>query len=81
MTATTPTLHVARERLDCAVAALLEAATAAIEHDELIRRAVAQSQQMERDRVRRLLQVHIDSLQRYSSGRRELLVVLAEVSQ
>jgi hypothetical protein len=31
--------------------------------------------------VRRLLQVHIDSLPRYSSGRRELLVVLAEVSQ
>jgi hypothetical protein len=81
MTATTPALHSAREQLDCAVAALLEAATAAIEHDELTRKAVAQGQQMERDRVRRLLQVHIDSLPRYSSGRRELLVVLAEVSQ
>ena len=81
MTAITPTLHAAREQLDCAVAALLEAATAAIQQDELTRNAVAQGQQMERDRVRRLLQVHIDTLPRYSSGRRELLVVLAEVSQ
>ena len=81
MTAITPTLHAAREQLDCAVAALLEAATAEIEHDELTRKAVAQGQQMERDRVRRLLQVHIDSLLRYSIGRRELLVVLEEVSR
>jgi hypothetical protein len=81
MTATTPTLHAAREQLDCAVAALLEAATAAIEQDELTRKAVAQGQQMERDRVRRLLQVHIDNLPRYSSGCRVLLLVLAEVSQ
>ena len=75
----TATLHAAREHLDCAVAELLEAATAAIEQDELTRKAITQGQQMERDRVRRLLQVHIDTLPRYSSGRRELLVVLQEV--
>jgi hypothetical protein len=73
---TTPTLITAREDLDQAVATLLEAATAATAEDAMVRRAMAEGQQMERQRWRTLLLARIDALPLHSVARRELVVLL-----
>lgn len=74
----TLTLITARENLDQAVAHLMEAATAAMAEDALVRRAMAEGQQQERQRWLLLIRAAIDRQPRYSSARRELLVLLQE---
>jgi hypothetical protein len=74
----TPTLDHAREHLDAAIAQLMEAATAATQQDALVRRALAEGVEMERNRWRNILRAHVDGLPRYSTGRRELLEILQE---
>lgn len=75
---TTPTLITAREDLDQAVAQLMEAATAATAEDAMVRRAMAEGQQLERQRWRTLLRARIDSLHWRSLARRELVLLLQE---
>jgi hypothetical protein len=56
----TPTLAAAREQLDAAIAGLLEAATAEVSGDALLRKCLAEGQEMERRRVMTLLMDRIE---------------------
>jgi hypothetical protein len=71
-------LAAAREQLDAAVACLLEAATAEVSGDVLLRKALADGQQMERLRVKALLLDRLEQYPRPSDTRRILLLDLLE---
>ena len=76
-------LAAAREQLDAAVAYLLEAATAEVSWDVLLRKALADGQQMEprleeRLRVMALLLDRLEQYPRPSDTRRILLLDLLE---
>ncbi len=71
-------LAAAREQLDAAVAYLLEAATAEVSGDVLLRKALADGQQMERRRVMALLLDRLEQYPRSSDTRRILLLDLLE---
>jgi len=71
-------LAAAREQLDAAVASLLEAATAEVSGDVLLRKSLAEGQQMERRRVMALLMDRLDQYPRPSDTRRMLLLDLIE---
>jgi hypothetical protein len=79
----TKPLAAAREQLDAAIASLLEAATAEVSGDALLRKALAEGQEMERQRVMTLLMDRIQ--QRHQPSRengialRLLIEVLDEV--
>jgi hypothetical protein len=74
----TNSLAAAREQLDAAVACLLEAATAELSGDVLLRKALADGQQMERHRVMALLLDRLEQHPRPSDTRRMLLLDLLE---
>ena len=73
-----PTLAAAREQLDAAVAGLMEAATAEISGDMLLRKSLAEGQQMERRRVMALLIDRLEQHSRPSDPKRMLLLDLLE---
>jgi len=74
----TMSLAAAREQLDAAVACLLEAATAELSGDVLLRKALADGQQMERRRVMALLMHRLELHPRATDTRRMLLLDLME---
>jgi hypothetical protein len=71
-------LAAAREQLDAAVASLLEAATAEVSGDALLRKSLAEGQHMERRRVMTLLMDCLDQHPRPSDPLRMLLLDLLE---
>ena len=71
-------LAAAREQLDAAVASFLEAATAEVSGDVLLRKSLAEGQQMERLRVMALLMDRLDQYPRPNDTRRILLLDLLE---
>jgi hypothetical protein len=71
-------LAAAREQQDAAVACLLEAATAELSGDVLLRKAMAEGKQMERLRVMALLLDRLEQYPRPSDTRRMLLLDLLE---
>jgi hypothetical protein len=74
----TKPLAAAREQLDAAIASLLEAATAEVSGDALLRKSLAEGQQMERRRVMALLMDRLDQHPRSSDTRRMLLLDVME---
>jgi hypothetical protein len=71
-------LAAAREQLDAAVACLLEAATAEVSGDALLRKSLSEGQQLERHRVMTLLINRLEHYPRPSDTRRMLLLELLE---
>ena len=76
MTATT--MVAARQQLDTAIAGLLEAATAEISGDALLRKSLAEGQQIERRRVLALLMDRLDQHPRPTDPLRMLLLDVME---
>jgi hypothetical protein len=74
----TPTLAAAREQLDAAIASLLEAATAEVSGDNLLRKALAEGKGLERQRINRLLLARLDQHPRHADPFRQLLLDLLE---
>lgn len=74
----TKPLAAAREQLDAAIASLLEAATAEVSGDALLRKALAEGQEMERQRVMALLMDRLDRYPSWTDTRRLVLHDLLE---
>jgi hypothetical protein len=77
----TKPLAAAREQLDAAIASLLEAATAEVSGDSLLRKALAEGQEMERKRVMTLLMERIEQhhqISRENGIRLRLLIELLD---
>lgn len=71
-------LAAARHQLDVAIASLLEATTAEISGDALLRKSLAEGQEMERRRVITLLMDRLEQHPRTSDPSRMLLLELLE---
>ena len=75
-----PTLAAAREQLDAAIASLLEAATAEVSGDAVLRKALVLGQEMERGRVMALLMERIQQQPRHiSQEKRNTLQLLLDL--
>jgi hypothetical protein len=74
----TKPLAAAREQLDAAIAGLLEAATAEVSGDALLRKSLNEGQALERRRVMALLMDRLELHPRSTDTRRMLLLDLME---
>lgn len=76
-----PTLNLvaAREQLDAAIAALLEAATAAVQEETLLRKALAEGEQQALHRMQKILMDRIRMHPFESDPVRHELLTLLEV--
>jgi len=68
----------AREQLDAAMAALLEAATAEVHEDAQLRKALAEGQQLERRRLQAILLSHLELHERHTDPVRVALLNVLE---
>lgn len=71
-------LAAAREQLDAAMAALLEAATAEVHEDAQLRKAMAEGQQLERRRLQAIIISHLELHARHTDPVRVALLNVLE---